>query len=183
MFSLDRFTDACRSALNNRNPTDAICAVMKEAVQQPDAIARALEDAQPGGAQAGALIHQSDDLTIVHVVAAPGFVSPVHDHTIWAVVGQYKGQEDNTFYEERNGQLVEVGAQSICAGDVVPLTEKTIHAIRNPHTEEPCMALHVYGGDLIGSDRSFWEPDTATKKSAKTGAMQAAIERLNRPTV
>jgi hypothetical protein len=32
---------------------------------------------------------------------------------------------------------------------------------------------------LIGAERSFWEPETGTRKSAKTGEMQAAIERLN----
>jgi len=182
MFTLEHFTGACRVALKADDPVEAICALVEEAVAEPEAIAQALEKAQPGGAQAGAMIHQSDDLTIVHVVAAPGFVSPVHDHTIWAVVGQYMGQEDNTFYEERDGDLVQVGAQSICAGEVVPLNNKTIHAIRNASTEEPCRALHVYGGDLLGANRSFWEPESGEKKSAKTGDFQAAIERLNAPS-
>jgi hypothetical protein len=53
---------------------------------------------------------------------------------------------------------------------VVPLDKTIIHAIKNPSSD---------GGDLIGSERSFWEPETGTKKSAKTGEMQAAIERLN----
>jgi predicted metal-dependent enzyme (double-stranded beta helix superfamily) len=179
MFSLEGFTDDCRRALTASDPIVAICATLKKATQDPDAIARALEEIQPGGAQAGALVHQSDALTIVHVVAAPGFTSPVHDHTIWAVVGQYRGQEDNRFFEERDGDLVEVGAQSIHPGEVVPLDATIIHSIRNPSSDESCFALHVYGGDLIGSERSFWEPETGTKKPARGGEMQAAIERMN----
>ena len=106
-------------------------------------------------------------------------VVPRIGYTIWAVVGQYRGQEDNRFFEERDGELVEVGAQSIHAGEVVPLDATVIHSIRNPSSDESCFALHVYGGDLIGSERSFWEPETGTKKSARSGEMQAAIERLN----
>jgi predicted metal-dependent enzyme (double-stranded beta helix superfamily) len=179
MFSLEGFVDECHHALTAHDPVVAICATLKKAIVDPDAIAEAMEKNQPGGAQAGALVHRSDDLTIMHVVAAPGFTSPAHDHTLWAIVGQYKGQEDNRFFEEREGQLVEVGTRSIHAGEVVPLDDTVIHAIKNPRSEEPCCALHVYGGDLIGAERSFWEPETGTRKSAKTGEMQAAIERLN----
>ena len=88
---------------------------------------------------------------------------------IWAVVGQYVGQEDTTFYEERGGDLVQVGAQSIRAGEVVPLNNQTIHAIWNASTNDPCRALHVYGGDLTGANCRFWEPESGEKNSAKTG--------------
>ena len=179
MFSLEGFVDECRRALDADDPVVSLSATLKKVIADPDAIAEALERNQPGGAQAGALVHRSEELTIMHVVAAPGFTSPAHDHTLWAVVGQYEGQEDNRFFEDREGQLVEVGTRSIHAGEVVALDDTVIHAIKNPRSDQPCCALHVYGGDLIGAERSFWEPETGTRKSAKTGEMQAAIERLN----
>jgi predicted metal-dependent enzyme (double-stranded beta helix superfamily) len=34
--------------------------------------------------------------------------------------------------------------------------EDTIHAIRNPLDHSTLAAIHVYGGDLIGAERSMW---------------------------
>jgi predicted metal-dependent enzyme (double-stranded beta helix superfamily) len=50
-----------------------------------------------------------------------------------------------------------------------------IHAIRNPLDTKLC-ALHAYGGDLLKTPRSTWDPDTQEeipfdwKKVAKDAA-------------
>jgi len=42
---------------------------------------------------------------------------------------------------------------------VLPNAAGVIHAIRNP-LDEPLVVLHAYGGDLFGTPRSNWDPET-----------------------
>ena len=34
--------------------------------------------------------------------------------------------------------------------------EDAIHSVKNPSSDQPSGALHVYGGDLIGAEKSMW---------------------------
>ena len=79
---------------------------------------------------------------------------------MWAVIGTYDGQENNTFYR-RSGKGLEVaGGKDLKTGDVVVLGEDAIHAIANPLDRVSC-AIHIYGGDLLNfSGRSTWNPFT-----------------------
>ncbi len=47
------------------------------------------------------MLYRDDDLTVLHVVWAPGMSIYPHDHRMWAVIGIYSGQEDNAFYRGR----------------------------------------------------------------------------------
>ena len=44
------------------------------------------------------VLHQADDLTVLHVVWAPKMAIYPHDHRMWAAIGIYAGAEDNAFY-------------------------------------------------------------------------------------
>ena len=44
-----------------------------------------------------------------HVVWAPGMRIRPHDHLMWAAIGLYAGQEDNTFYRRADGHMVPAG--------------------------------------------------------------------------
>jgi predicted metal-dependent enzyme (double-stranded beta helix superfamily) len=109
-------------------------------------------------------LHRGDDLTILHVVIpmrAVGAPSPVpHDHLMWAVIGILHGGEDNAFFR-RSGHMIEPsGGRVLAEDDVLAMGKNTIHAVKNPSSERLSSALHVYGGDLIGTARSMWcEPD------------------------
>jgi predicted metal-dependent enzyme (double-stranded beta helix superfamily) len=103
---------------------------------------------------------QSDDLTVIHVVWAPGMRIYPHDHRMWAVLGIYAGQEDNSFYrraESDRRHLVESGGKELRTGDVLTLGDDTIHAVANP-TSGLTGAIHVYGGDFVNQPRSQWGP-------------------------
>jgi predicted metal-dependent enzyme (double-stranded beta helix superfamily) len=79
---------------------------------------------------------------------------------MWAVIGAYDGQENNTFYRRGGIGLEKAGAKDLKTGEVIVLGEDTIHAIANPLDRVSC-AIHVYGGDLLDfSRRSTWNPFT-----------------------
>jgi predicted metal-dependent enzyme (double-stranded beta helix superfamily) len=122
----------------------------------PGDVAEAL-DPQQGGLT---LLHQSDDLTVVHVVWAPGMRIYPHDHQMWAVIGIYGGQENNSFYRrdaDDRRRLVESGGKELRTGDVLTLGDDAIHAVANP-APRLTGAIHVYGGDFVNQARSQWGP-------------------------
>lgn len=152
MFDVDTFVAECQTALGESPPMLAIKEILDRAVAEPDAVAAALR-AEPGAV----VLHRSDDLTVLSIVVPAGSrQSRPHDHRMWAVVGVYAGQEDNQFFRRDEGGLVETGGRSLGVSDTLAMGDDTIHTVRNPLEHRALAALHVYGGDLIGAERSMW---------------------------
>src|SRR5262245_3532197 len=155
-FDLEEFLASCREAAKETEPRRAIREVLQRALADPAAVAETMRPERGGLA----LLHQSDDVTVLHVVWAPGMRIYPHDHHIWATIGIYAGQEDNTFYrraEAERSTLVESGGKQLRTSDVVTLGDDTIHAVTNP-TNVLTGAIHIYGGDFVNEPRSQWGP-------------------------
>jgi predicted metal-dependent enzyme (double-stranded beta helix superfamily) len=147
---------ACRAAGSETEPRQAVRDLLQRTMATADEVAAALLPDQGDLT----LLHQSDDLTIVHVVWAPGMRIYPHDHQMWAVIGIYGGREDNTFYRrdpDDRRRLVESGGKELRTGDVLTLGDDTIHAVANP-IDRLTGAIHVYGGDFVNEARSQWGP-------------------------
>jgi predicted metal-dependent enzyme (double-stranded beta helix superfamily) len=147
---------ACRAAGSETEPRLAVRELLQRTMASADEVAEALLPAQGGLT----LLHESDELTIVHVVWAPGMQIYPHDHQMWAVIGIYGGQEDNSFYRrdpDDRRRLVESGGKELRTGDVLTLGDDTIHAVTNP-IDRLTGAIHVYGGDFVNEPRSQWGP-------------------------
>ncbi len=156
MWDLDDFIARCAAAGRETEPRRAIREVLSRAMSAPDAVAAAL-DPQEGGLT---LLHHADDLTVLHVVWAPGMEIYPHDHQMWAAIGIYAGREDNAFYRRSAPgarTLVESGGKELRTGDTVVLGDDTIHGVTNP-TSGLTGAIHIYGGDFVNQPRSRWGP-------------------------
>ena len=57
-----------------------------------------------------------------------------------------------------DGRIEAAGAMALMAGDAVPLERDIIHSVTNL-IPRPTGALHVYGGDFFGVERSEWDPE------------------------
>lgn len=180
-FSLQRFVADCQSVVaqaasaQSPSPVTAISELVRAAISDPAALRTALE-----GAQGERILHREDNLTVLNVVLPPGFRSVAHDHTMWAIVGIYEGQEDNHFYAQRDGRLEVIQTHAVRAPDLLVLDGVTIHAIANP-LDTPTRGLHVYGGDLEASSRSLWDPNTfARERYTRERAMAVSRELARR---
>jgi predicted metal-dependent enzyme (double-stranded beta helix superfamily) len=152
VFDVDAFVAECQTSLAESQPMLAINEILERAVAQPDAVASALH-AEPGVT----VLHRDADLTVVSVVIPAGLPPSLpHDHRMWALVGIYGGQEDNQFFRRADRGLAESGGRSLRVSDTLAMGDDTIHAIRNPLDHGALAAIHVYGGDLIGAERSMW---------------------------
>ncbi len=152
----EEIVDRCRSAIAEHTPPLAVRDVLDELMHDPGAVAAALGPVTEGGIQ---VLHRADDLTVLHIAWTPGMTLNPHNHEMWAVVGMYGGQEDNSFFRRAPEGIVASGGKSIRAGDVLVMGDDAIHAVANP-LREYAVALHVYGGDFFVGDRSEWDEVT-----------------------
>lgn len=165
-FDIDAFVDGCKEAMANASdPHKAARAFLQDTLDAHEAeeIIEVLDASIPQGASIGEMIvHADPDLTLLYARIPPRFQSGIHNHTIFACIGQLRGSEENTFYEpseDRTG-LRKVRTTTVEAGRVIGLPANVIHSIANPHDNTGC-ALHIYGGDFgaIMGDRSLWSID------------------------
>jgi predicted metal-dependent enzyme (double-stranded beta helix superfamily) len=159
MFDLDAFVDSCRRAVRGPHAPKRVLELMREAVADADAVKRAVP---PLGPKVGVLdepIFRSSELTVLNVALRPGGLSIPHNHGMWAVIGIYQGKEANTFFRRSETGLQEANRRTVEAGEAMLLGADVLHAIENP-LDSATLGLHVYGGDLLGAERSMWSPET-----------------------
>ncbi len=159
MFDIDRFVGECMDALDESESRRAIREVLARAVSEPSSVADTLDHSLAGLN----ILFRSPRLTVLNVVWAPLMSLQPHDHRMWAAIGIYAGQEDNSFYRRQPEGLTSSGGKELRARDVVLLGDDAIHAVTNP-TRQHTGAIHVYGGDFVATPRSQWDPETLTEQ-------------------
>jgi predicted metal-dependent enzyme (double-stranded beta helix superfamily) len=146
-----------------------------------DVLRRAVADGRvaPGleGQTSGLnFLHTSAELTVINVVWPPLMTLLPHDHRMWAAIAIYGGREDNAFYRRSNGTIVPSGGKQLADGDVLLLGDDTIHAVHNP-ARAYTGAIHVYGGDFVGTPRSQWDPDALVEQPWDLESVQREFAR------
>jgi predicted metal-dependent enzyme (double-stranded beta helix superfamily) len=177
-FDLDELLADCRAGLEESDPRRAIREVVQRAMTRPDAVGDALRPQQGGFTL---LLHEPD-LTVLHVVWAPGMRIYPHDHRMWATIGIYAGREDNAFYRratDDRSTLVESGGKQLGVGDVVTLGDDTIHSVANT-SGVLTAAIHVYGGDFVNEPRSQWGPGPERERPYDVDQAQQEFAAANR---
>ena len=96
------------------------------------------------------------------------FQSGIHNHTVFACIGQLIGAEVSTVYSKNKSEkgLTVSSTLAADAGEVISLPEDAIHHIENPNNET-AYSLHIYGGDFkaVMEKRSLWDIDDHHEKS------------------
>jgi predicted metal-dependent enzyme (double-stranded beta helix superfamily) len=175
VFDIDDFVNDCRQAITDDEPRSAIKDVLQRAVSSPNRVNAVLT---PERAEVVPL-HASADLTVLKVVWAPGMRFQPHNHLMWAAIGIYSGQEDNTFYRRTGTGIIESGGRELCLSDVAVLGENTIHAVSNPRKTFTA-AIHVYAGDLtMQTGRSQWDDFTLEEEPYDFEQTKVVFEAAN----
>jgi predicted metal-dependent enzyme (double-stranded beta helix superfamily) len=175
MFDTDSFLNDCVEAATDAQPRGAIKQVLERAVADPVSVARELPPERSGITK----LLVSPQLTVLHVVWAPGMSFGPHDHQMWAAIAIYTGGEDNSFYRRDGDTLAASGNKRLEPRDVVVLGDDTIHAVTNP-TADFAGAIHVYGGDLFATDRSEWRGDPYRQQPYDSEYVLRYFEEANR---
>jgi len=88
--------------------------------------------------------------SMVSFVWGPGQRTPVHNHTVWGLVGVLRGSERSEGYELRDGLPVAGGENQVMSRGQVDAVSPTIgdwHRVTNA-SDDVSISIHVYGGNV-----------------------------------
>jgi len=106
--------------------------------------------------------------SVVSFVWGPGQKTPVHDHTVWGVIGQLIGSETSQRYRQgASGALIAEGPpETLRPGQVASVAPFTcdIHRVENPSGTGKAISIHAYGGDIGRIERHVFDPATGQVK-------------------
>lgn len=125
-----------------------------------------------------------DRFSIVSFVWGPGQKTPIHNHTVWGMVGQLRGEEKGTpYYRQANGTF-KAGESSICPPghvDTVSPNTHDIHVVENNLSDQTSISIHVYGGNIGRIQRLVFDPITGAEKSFVSGYANTLVPNLWNP--
>jgi predicted metal-dependent enzyme (double-stranded beta helix superfamily) len=169
--------------------TDELVSSFVDAMTEPDprgavreTLSRFIADRQLtdalGRPSAGLnVLYRSADLTVLNVIWPPLMSLFPHNHRMWAAIGIYGGREDNAFYRRNGDSLVPSGGRELMDRGVLLLGDDVIHAVHNPASSSYTGAIHVYGGDFVGTPRSQWDPTTLLEQPYDLDAVRQEFDR------
>lgn len=174
-FDPDEFVAACLDALEEGEESPAaVRQLLERTVSAPEALRATIGDLS--SMPSFTTWHNSDRLTVLHIVWPPDADLHPHDHEMWAAIGLYGGREDNHFYRRTpDGRVEEAGGRTLLEGDVVRLGPDAVHRVVNP-TKEWTGAIHVYGGDFFTTPRTRWPLPTREPQPFDPEVVRAYLE-------
>jgi len=124
--------------------------------------------ASPNGYQQYLLHADSlERFSVVSFVWGPGQRSPIHDHTVWGIVGVLRGAELEQHYARAgDGRFVEEGEQAPLEAGQVAVVSPTVgdfHRVSNALPDRPSVSIHVYGANIGAVRRSVYELDGSSR--------------------
>jgi len=114
--------------------------------------------------------------SVASFVWMPGHHTPIHDHTVWGLVGVMRGAE---LCEEYSASLKKTGSHEVKPGDVdrVSPTVGDIHVVSNGGSTT-AVSIHVYGANIGAVHRHTFDPATGKPKDFVSGYHNAAVPNL-----
>lgn len=105
--------------------------------------------------------------SVVSFVWGPGQATPIHDHTVWGLIGLLRGAEiSQDFARTSDGALVKAGPpQRLETGQVTAVSPAIgdIHQVANAYDDRVSIGIHIYGADIGAVDRSVFTPEGTVK--------------------
>jgi len=104
--------------------------------------------------------------SLASFIWGPGQTTPVHDHTVWGMVGVMRGGElCEEYARDANGTLVKTGSHRVAPGgiDLVSPTIGDIHTVSNPYADRVSVSIHCYGANIGAVRRHIYTPEGETR--------------------
>jgi predicted metal-dependent enzyme (double-stranded beta helix superfamily) len=157
-------------------------AILKQLIENDDWLPERYAKPDPQYYQQYLLHADPDDrFSVVSFVWGPGQKTPVHNHTVWALIGMMRGCEVGELFEytEDGNSMRSLGAEQLNPGDVdcVSPTLGDIHRVSNFYDDRVSISIHVYGGNIGRISRHVFVPETGERKPFISGySNQAELE-------
>jgi len=106
--------------------------------------------------------------SVVSFVWGPGQSTPIHDHTVWGMVGVMRGAEECEEFdlEPATNRLLSRRTHQLPCGGIDRVSPRIgdIHKVSNALTDRVSMSIHVYGANIGAVNRHIYDTDTGSKK-------------------
>lgn len=114
-----------------------------------------------------------DRFSVVSFVWGPGQKTPVHNHTVWALIGMLRGSEQGERFElgGPGEPMRALGTEVLHPGEIdqVSPTIGDIHRVSNVYADRVSISIHVYGGNIGRITRSVFDANTGATKTFISG--------------
>lgn len=111
--------------------------------------------------------------TVVSFVWGPNQKTPVHDHTVWGLIGMLRGAERSVRYSlgDPGEPMHKLGEDILQAGciDCVSPSLGDIHEVSNVYPDKVSISIHVYGGNIGKIERHVFDQATGAVKKFVSG--------------
>lgn len=105
--------------------------------------------------------------SVVSFVWGPGQFTPVHDHTVWGLIGMLRGEEVSQRWGfDAGGRWQAMGApHTLQPGQVEAVSPRLgdVHQVRNASATETAISIHVYGANIGAVRRHVFDAEGRTK--------------------
>ena len=111
--------------------------------------------------------------SVASFVWSAGQSTPIHDHTVWGMVGVLRGEER---YEQFNldpstGVVRSTGIYHLLQGETCSVSPRIgdIHSVANASTDQNSISIHVYGGNIGKIQRQIYDRNSNARKEFISG--------------
>lgn len=114
--------------------------------------------------------------SVVSFVWGPGQQTPIHDHTVWGVIGMLRGAELAQGYRQSaQGMVAEGEPERLNPGDVTAVSPRVgdIHRVSNAFDDRVSISIHVYGTNIGRQSRHTFNPSTGAATDFVSGYANA----------
>ena len=131
-------------------------------------------------------VDSAQRFSVVSFVWGPGQQTPVHDHTVWGLIGMLRGSEYSQSYRRQgdsddalvpHGEPIQLtpGMVEAVSPHVDGLDD--IHRVRNAYDDRVSISVHVYGANIGAVHRSVYQPD-GTRKAFISGYSNTTLPNI-----
>ena len=123
--------------------------------------------------------------SVVSFVWGPGQETPIHNHTVWGVVGVLQGAEWSQpyVYDAKTGLVADGPPAQLTRGEIETVSPRTrdIHKVWNALPDGVSISIHVYGGNIGRIQRHVFQHDPPTVKPFVSSYSNATLPNLWAP--
>lgn len=120
--------------------------------------------------------------SVVSFVWGAGQTTPVHDHTVWGMVGVMRGSElcEEFNFTPDGDTLTAAGSHQIAPGgiDLVSPRIGDIHRVSNALADKPSVSIHVYGANIGAVSRHVYDLKSGKKSTFISGYSSNVVPNL-----
>lgn len=119
--------------------------------------------------------------SVVSFVWGPGQRTPVHDHTVWGLIGMLRGEEKSRRYDRQiDGRLIAGSQTTLHPGmlEAVSPTIGDIHLVENGLTDHASISVHVYGANIGAVKRHLFDSSSGASSPFVSGYSSEVMPNL-----